>query len=128
MSKEVTTTEGNKLIAEFMGAYRPNEILNSYEGTFLYLNGKRWCQRESLEYHTSWDWLMPVVEKMADFGCWNIRPNDVRFEDWGPDKKFSFHTSQMDWERDDEEPVEFAFLVWHVAVKGIQWYNQNKNS
>jgi len=50
MSKQ----KNNKLIAEFMG--EPIEI--DYEGTPLYDGWK------PLEYHESWDWLMPVVEKI----------------------------------------------------------------
>ena len=48
----------NKLIAEFMGLefskgeyYRP-----------LYNSGD-WIPENELQYHTSWDWLMPVVKK-----------------------------------------------------------------
>jgi len=39
----------NKLIAEFMGY----EVHPVYED-----------ERHDLQYHTSWDWLMPVVEKI----------------------------------------------------------------
>ena len=39
----------NKLIAEFMGY----EVHPTYED-----------ERYDLHYHTSWDWLMPVVEKI----------------------------------------------------------------
>jgi len=41
--------ESNKLIAEFMD-------VNLIEGQLG-------------EYHTSWDWLMPVVEEMHTYGC-----------------------------------------------------------
>lgn len=53
----------NKLIAEFMGLqfskgeyYRP-----------LYNSGD-WIPENELQYHTSWDWLMPVVEKIENLG------------------------------------------------------------
>jgi len=42
-------TEENKLIAEFMGVDIHEFVMNG---------GKKW------EYHSSWDWLMPVVEKI----------------------------------------------------------------
>jgi len=49
----------NKLIAEFMGLqfskgeyYRP-----------LYNSGD-WIPENELQYHTSWDWLMPVIEEI----------------------------------------------------------------
>tara|TARA_R100001440_G_scaffold66791_1_gene87893 strand:+ start:68 stop:379 length:312 start_codon:yes stop_codon:yes gene_type:complete len=42
--------EANKLIAEFMGSN-----LNGLES---------WQYEEELQYHTSWDWLMPVIDKV----------------------------------------------------------------
>ena len=42
--------ENNKLIAEFMGVKYPM------------LKGS------DLQYHTSWDWLMPVIRKIEDGG------------------------------------------------------------
>ena len=49
----------NKLIAEFMG-------LGKHEGSYylpLYNSGD-WVPDVELEYHTSWDWLMPVVREL----------------------------------------------------------------
>ena len=44
--------EANKLIAEFMGS-----SLNGLES---------WQYEEELQYHTSWDWLMPVTYKVKN--------------------------------------------------------------
>ena len=45
----MSNNKDNKLIAEFMGSN---------------LNGlEHWQYEEELQYHTSWDWLMPVVNK-----------------------------------------------------------------
>lgn len=55
----------NKLIAEFMGMtyYIPNDDSLMVEkapiGVFI-------TPTKSLKYHTSWDWLMPVIEKIQD--------------------------------------------------------------
>ena len=50
--------ESNKLIAEFMGVH---EIM--HDGYSEYeLPSNEIVQ--NLQYHTSWDWLMPVVEKI----------------------------------------------------------------
>lgn len=49
--------EGNKLIAEFMEVDVSD--YTSYE------EESRKCYAENdLEYHSSWEWLMPVVEKI----------------------------------------------------------------
>ena len=50
--------KNNKLIAEFMG-------LKEHEGSYylpLYNSGD-WVPDVELDYHISWDWLMPVVQK-----------------------------------------------------------------
>jgi hypothetical protein len=52
----MNTQENNKLIAEFMGY--PN-IANDED--------KRDYLEDCLKYHKSWDWLMPVVEKIESF-------------------------------------------------------------
>jgi len=48
--------KNNKLIAEFMGI-RYAENRNSHKSSDYYY------EDIELEYHTSWDWLMPVAEK-----------------------------------------------------------------
>lgn len=60
--------EGNKLIAEFMGAEK------SFYGDYMIFTidnpqytGK--INHSDIKYHTSWDWLMPVVEKIEENGC-----------------------------------------------------------
>lgn len=60
--------EGNKLIAEFMGGkfkhtYAP-EYVTFNPVTFGNMQGGYGCMVEELKFHYSWDWLMPVVEKI----------------------------------------------------------------
>ena len=50
----------NKLIAEFMG-------LKEHKGSYYFINKEEWIPDVELEYHKSWDWLMPVVEKIENF-------------------------------------------------------------
>ena len=57
----MNTEEKNKLIAEFMGLEIVNADIILYE-----LNGIAYPINK-LHYHKSWDWLMPVVEKIESF-------------------------------------------------------------
>ena len=64
MKTKTINMEGrnNRLIAEFMGA----------EGHPL----------DQMKYHTSWDWLMPVIEKIETLG-YNFEKNYQPIEeDW----------------------------------------------
>ena len=55
----------NKLIAEFMGletaTFIPSGHLNYYHREF---DSGTWYEVHELSYNLSWDWLMPVIEKI----------------------------------------------------------------
>jgi len=73
----------NKLIAEFMGLpfkmrdketklyYKVCEIPYPLQREHLESN----YEEINLKYHKSWDWLMPVVEKIEDMGCEVVMTN-----------------------------------------------------
>jgi len=78
--------ENNKLIAEFMGGQYVDEHLIEFEnfysikdigGEFEYTN----CfdSDNELKYHSSWDWLMPVVDKCFDGLMENDNWDDLNF-------------------------------------------------
>ena len=62
----------NKLIAEFMG-YKLAKCNNGLAWEFPYkksvedtfeIHGRLWRENDSYyKFHTSWDWLMPVIQK-----------------------------------------------------------------
>jgi len=67
--------DANKLIAEFMGAvgtpkYNPTEwdvyITGSLDVDSDDENAQHFYTPDEMKYHTSWDWLMPVVQKCFD--------------------------------------------------------------
>lgn len=49
----------NKLIAEFMGVVFHDDENQYYNADGLHIGN-------TLQYHTSWDWLMPVVRKIEN--------------------------------------------------------------
>ena len=68
----------NKLIAEFMGAvgtpkYNPTEwdvyITGCLDVDSDDENAQHFYTPDEMKYHKSWDWLMPVVEKIEDIEC-----------------------------------------------------------
>lgn len=102
----VSTEEGNKLIALFMGM----KCTNTKGGVFrdetktigktyfsLPMNGY-----EPLQYNSSWDWIMPVAKKCIS----------------------SYHDNRQDIFQSLHE-VDIQ-KVWSACVEFIQWYNEFK--
>ncbi len=66
--------EENKLIAEFMGWTQQMDVTERFYGAWFDENNirKAWSEyqgNEPLLFDSSWDWLMPVVEKIEGMGC-----------------------------------------------------------
>ena len=56
--------EDNKLIAEFMGL--DTEVF--WSGKVNYYFSSSWYEEHELSYNVSWDWLLPVVQKIESLG------------------------------------------------------------
>jgi hypothetical protein len=105
--------EGNKLIAEFMGyKYFPNNSLNGIKGVYE-KEGKSLMLITDFTYHSSWDWLMPVVEKIGSLECvyhWELTQNT-----------FTIYS--------DEDFQHFGTDIERVCttiIEFIKWYNDVK--
>src|SRR5688572_1146036 len=104
--------EGNFLIAEFMGQC-------GLEGKSIPNLG---IVRNAAKYHSSWDWLMPVVEKVEWMDSDKI-DSRITIERQHCTVYFHFY---------DGEKYEWMFggapkkeNVWKSIVRFIQWYTQN---
>lgn len=116
------TLEGNKLITEIDGwvlfpAY-------PFEGTTTicipehYERGQDWHSLEKITYHSSWDSLMPVVEKIEDIGYMVVIKRTSKRTGFcqiiAMDSQFrgiaQYHASKIT-------------AVWLAVVDFIQWYN-----
>src|SRR5690348_27146 len=106
--------EGNKLIAKFM-KYSVKDFKGAH---WRYIELDRigepyynWQLIKDLQYHSSWDWLMPIYKKCYDIWIPNFKENKrcaEIFEDiWHSLWKYNFENFYL-------EIVEF-----------IKWYNQN---
>ena len=70
----MSNQENNKMIAEFMQL--PTEIFQP-RGIINYGIDNSWYEEHELSYHTSWDWLMPVVEKIENTNLFPTAENAV---------------------------------------------------
>ena len=112
MKKE--TIEENKLIAIFMG----------YEC----FNPKSWCIvldkntttgiNTWAKYNSSWDWLMPVVEKIESLG--------FRVEIIG--LTCSIYTNSEENIYVDEPAMTKTEATWQAVVEFIKWYNSQTHN
>lgn len=110
------TLTGNKLIAEFMGGkHNGGSYYKFYDGLEIqglseYERPASWIET-NLKYHTSFDWLMPVAQKIGKLSPLRIdySPFSIRISDAGIVCKHL------------PTPIENVFAA---IVLYIQWYNQ----
>lgn len=114
------TTENNRLIAEFMGAK-----LGNGTDTFpiVYINvpsglaGLCTQTPEMMKYHSDWNWLMEVVEKIESLGHRTI----IGFS--GNKYYCEIALNNFFTQNFEESKIE---AVYNAVVEFITWYNQIK--
>ncbi len=109
----MNTTENNKLIAEFMGAELDDYEYDLYSVPELNPifddvqsgdpTAKHYYEPSKMKYHTSWDWLMPVINKIINTDTLAQRRQNV-YGSITPDISKSYK----------------------AVVEFIKWYNQIK--
>jgi len=70
-----------------------------------------------LKYHTSWDWLMPVVEKIESLSGTTVLIKRIGCEIIMYGKTISKQTSDTKIE-----------AVWLAVIEFIKWYNEKHKS
>lgn len=96
----MNTQENNRLIAEFEGyeTYEMNGYIN------VHYSDDNIRTIVDTHYHTSWDWLMPVVEEI----------------------------DHLEYESERLDKINQALVtkvikdVYNAVVEFIKWYNENK--
>ena len=124
------TIENNKLIAEFMGA-KPNKggeyemygiIQNIEDGE----NEQHLFFSSEMKFHTDWNWLMEVVEKIENF----------RMKQFENSMEYSVMIEQQRCIITSETQGGICYLagntggkidvVYGGVISFIKWYNENK--
>ena len=93
--------KNNKLIAEFMGCTHP---FNDITDATLYLVSHGTFNSSELKYDTSWDWLMPVVNK-----C---------YQDYGRNAHFLQHDEHLQKSIKNRE-IDEVYQVLVEFIKGL---------
>ena len=114
--------EGNKLIAEYMGAKRKEYSITNREH-YLFRDGRKYLT-ENLIFHSSWDWLMPVVEKIESLPTDKENGEEFQFSITGDgiaitqyDDGSGIIASRVNYL--GKSKLEFTF---EVVVEFIKWH------
>ena len=105
----MNTTENNKIIVEFMKW----DILNDM--TYSKATKGKWVELDKLKFHSNWNWLMEVVEKIESIGfTFETKKNWARITRKG-------ENIILRWE-EDKTKIE---AVYNACIEFIKWYNEN---
>ena len=106
----MNTIENNKLIAEFMGF---KNYMSDVQQETRMINER--------DYHLSWDWLMPVVEKIESIG-FSTQTNTIgRQHQITQFEIFSGGALVLSVRSKSKKEATYK-----AVVEFIKWYNDNK--
>jgi hypothetical protein len=114
------TIADNKLIAIFMGGKTSemnNKIVQGYQNIWLPIHGIcNWTtvdigNGKTLQYHKSWDWLIPVIDKITSMDAY------IKYKD---------HSSSQFSDGGIYINTKFIDNTYNDVVDFIKWYN-NEN-
>jgi hypothetical protein len=110
--------EGNELIASFEGF--KTYVMNGYTNVEYSDDNVRTIQ--DTHYHSSWDWLMPIIEKIEDFRD----ENSCSIYNFTIEQCFveviENRTSDTVLECDGMNKLDASY---DAVVEFIKWYNEN---
>ena len=121
--------EGNKLIAEFMGLEIITDGISWFDTSYKPLG----------KYNSSWDWIMPVVEKIEPLGfsvsinngnCSILFYNNDNYvvrTAYNEDGHFISRYLPEDYDRyilvSEKETITKIESVWKSVIEFIKWHN-----
>jgi len=142
MKKEFS--EGNKFIAEFMGfekvrvgyfddssetkwqrdnrAWLDKNEIESVGNYIVNIKKNKCIEWNEVAYHKSFDWLMPVVDKIRDNNCLV----SIRFNRQMKTTNTVIACFENKWVKDVEVSGIGIESTYKAVIEFIKWYNQNK--
>lgn len=107
---------GNKLIAKFMGMVPAGINADYFWETSEKIVGRG---TGDLEYHSSWNWLMLVVEKIEKQGFISVIEKNSR-----TDHRVFFNTEDYTSVANGARDEDKRTAIWLAVVDFIKWYNK----
>lgn len=107
----MNTQENNKLIAEFMGFMNTTPTDKDFN-IMEHPDTGEMQEPMSMKYHNSWDWLMPVVEKVSKSSQYGDILDDVLGIEW---MHGCVHVN-----------IDIS-TTYKAVVEFIKWYNKQQN-
>lgn len=132
----MNTIENNRLIAEFMGIvpHVDKDNPKNYEAFVQIPNST--CPNgyhvEEAKYHSSWNWLMPVVEKIESININNHFPDVEISKDCTIDlyvnKGADCKTIAYGWSTSADKLTNRTKIeaVYDAVIQFIKWHNSNQ--
>lgn len=116
----------NCLIAEFMGGKTTISLGKNITWDLPNMPGYQWV----LFYNSSWDWLMPVVEKIESLGFWTNISAHTSFDN----KYKSFAIKRIKPKSDGEYVYNYEGdwneskieAVYQGVIEFIKWFNEHQ--
>ena len=115
------TIEGNKVIAEYMGAkFIPDGVEFNFTAPFNKF--QKLYHNDDVKFRSSWDWLMPVWSKLLNDGIDNCLQGEVT------GKKYD-KMVKSDWHQICIQALATAEMnmFWTGIIEGINWMKTEKN-
>ncbi len=109
----------NKLIAEFWG------MVLGEDGTMYYDDAENFftpTPTNKLKFHESWDWLMPVVEKIEDIENKEISTNLIKYHLY--DVEIRQNVTTIHGTNIEETAGDKLFNTYHAVVEFIKQHNK----
>lgn len=110
--KQNEIIENNKLIAKFMEKNNIYIEFERYVNRYGDIEYSEYFDNDELLYHISWDWLIPVINKITSM--------DIYFK-YKDDLNSQFNDGGI------EINVKYIEVTYESVIDFIKWYNkQNK--
>lgn len=108
------TKENNTMIAVFMGLTPKSKIFGKYSISLNHCTSRHETREETLKgfgslakFHTSWDWLMPVIKKVLEI---------------------SSELDELERYHEVVDQIPDINYTHHAVVGFINWYNKTQKS